>query len=381
MKKKILATVMATLVVAAAFTGCSSKKSDSGDTIKIGGIGPLTGKASTYGQSVKEGAELYQDEINNAGGINGKKVQFVFEDDEADPNKAIQAFNKLVDDEGVTAILGAVTSGASKAIGPLATSKSIPMITPSSTEPNITKDGGDFVFRGCFIDSYQGKILAKYTTDTLKKKKAAVLYNVASDYSKGIADAYKAELEKDGGTVAEFLTYNDSDKDFNAQLTKIKASNPDVLVLPDYYNVVGLIAKQARDMGISAQLLGGDGWESEDLTKIGGTAVNGALYLNHYYTQDTDKNVSDFVNAYKKKFSKDPDAFAALAYDSAKILVKAIEAANSTDGDKIREQLLKTDLQVVTGKVTFDADRTAVKGAVIIKVDGDNKTLVGKVQP
>ncbi|MDD7793036.1 ABC transporter substrate-binding protein [Clostridium sp. 'White wine YQ'] len=381
MKKKILATVMATLVVAAAFTGCSSKKSEGGDTIKIGGIGPLTGKASTYGQSVKEGAELYQDEINNAGGINGKKVQFVFEDDEADPNKAIQAFNKLVDDEGVTAILGAVTSGASKAVGPLATSKSIPMITPSSTEPNITKDGGDFVFRGCFIDSYQGKILAKYTTDTLKKKKAAVLYNVASDYSKGIADAYKAELEKNGGTVAEFLTYNDSDKDFNAQLTKIKASNPDVLVLPDYYNVVGLIAKQAKDMGINAQLLGGDGWESQDLTKIGGTAVNGALYLNHYYTQDTDKNVSDFVSAYKKKFSKDPDAFAALAYDSAKILVKAIEAANSTDGDKIREQLLKTDLQVVTGKVTFDADRTAVKGAVIIKVDGDKKTLVDKVQP
>ncbi|MEQ8153954.1 MAG: ABC transporter substrate-binding protein [Clostridiaceae bacterium] len=380
MKKKIIATIMVTLVAASAFAGCA-KKADSSDTIKIGNIGPLTGKGSTYGQSVKDGAELYLEEINAAGGINGKKVQLVSEDDEMDPNKAIQSFNKLVDDEKVVAVLGAVTSGSCKAVGPLATSKGIPMITPSATEPNITKDGGDFVFRGCFIDSFQGKILAKYANENLKKKTAAVLYSVTSDYSKGIADAFKAEFEAAGGTVTQFLSYNDGDKDFNAQLTKIKSSNPDILVLPDYYDKVSLVAKQARDIGITSQFLGGDGWESQELVNLGGTAVSGALYLNPYYAGDSDKNVSDFVAAYKKKYNKEPDAFAALSYDSTKILVKAIESANSTDGDKIRQELLKTDLQCVTGKITFDADRTAIKGAVIIKVDGDKKILVDKVQP
>lgn len=379
MKKKILSALMATAVMGSVLAGCS-KSSANSDTINIGAIGPLTGPASTYGQSVKNGAELYLEQVNADGGIDGKKLSLLFEDDEANADKAIQAFNKLVDNDKVPVILGAVTSGATNAVAPQATSRSIPMLTPTATEPNITKNGGEFVFRGCFVDSFQGVALADYATSTLSKKTAAVLYNKDSDYSKGIADAFKKEFESKGGKVTEFLTYNEGDKDFNAQLTKIKGTNSDVLVLPDYYTQVGTVAKQARDMGIQSQLLGGDGWESEELTKLGGTAVNGALYLNHYYSGDSSSVVADFVKAYKAKYNAEPDAFAALAYDSTKVIVEAIKSAG-TDPVAIKDALAKTKLDGVTGNITFGSDRSAVKGASIIKVNGDKKELVDKVNP
>lgn len=379
MKKKILSALMATAVMGSVLAGCS-KSSANSDTINIGAIGPLTGPASTYGQSVKNGAELYLEQVNADGGVDGKKLSLLFEDDEANADKAIQAFNKLVDNDKVPVILGAVTSGATNAVAPQATSRSIPMLTPTATEPNITKNGGEFVFRGCFVDSFQGVALADYATSKLSKKTAAVLYNKDSDYSKGIADAFKKEFESKGGKVTEFLTYNEGDKDFNAQLTKIKGTNSDVLVLPDYYTQVGTVAKQARDMGIQSQLLGGDGWESEELTKLGGTAVNGALYLNHYYSGDSASVVADFVKAYKAKYNAEPDAFAALAYDSTKVIVEAIKSAG-TDPVAIKDALAKTKLDGVTGNITFGSDRSAVKGASIIKVNGDKKELVDKVNP
>ena len=380
MKKKLLSGLLASVMTLTLLSGCGKSSTDD-NIIKIGAIGPLSGAASTYGTSVKDGATLLEKEVNDAGGINGKQIKFVFEDDQADPNSAMQAFNKLVDDEKVCAILGGVTSGATLAIAPNATSKKIPMITPTGTEPTITKTGGEYMFRGCFIDSFQGEVLGQYATETLKKKTASVLYNAGSDYSKGIADSFKTKFEAEGGTVTEFLTYNDKDTDFKAQLTKIKSSAPDVLVLPDYYNVVGLIAKQARGIGIESQFLGGDGWESEDLVKIGGDAVNGALYINHYYSGDTDVAVKDFVDSYKKDYNKEPDAFAALSYDTAKILVKAIEKANSTDGDAIKTALAGMEMDSVTGNIKFNSDRSAIKSAVVIKIDAGNKTLAGKVNP
>ena len=380
MKKKLLSGLLASVMTLTLLSGCGKSSADD-NIIKIGAIGPLSGAASTYGTSVKDGATLLEKEVNDAGGINGKQIKFVFEDDQADPNSAMQAFNKLVDDEKVCAILGGVTSGATLSIAPNATAKKIPMITPTGTEPTITKTGGEYMFRGCFIDSFQGEILGQYATETLKKKTASVLYNAGSDYSKGIADSFKTKFEAEGGTVTEFLTYNDKDTDFKAQLTKIKSSAPDVLVLPDYYNVVGLIAKQARGIGIQSQFLGGDGWESEDLVKIGGDAVNGALYINHYYSGDTDVAVKNFVDSYKKDYNKEPDAFAALGYDSAKILVKAIEKANSTDGDAIRTALASMEMNSVTGNIKFNSDRSAIKSAVVIKIDAGNKTLAGKVNP
>ena len=295
MKKKIIAGLIASIMSTSLLIGCGSSSSKN-EVIKIGGIGPLTGSASTYGNSAKEGASLLIKEINDAGGINGKQIEFIFEDDGATPDGAMQAFNKLVDKDGVAAILGGVTSGATLAIAKNSTERQIPMITPTGTEPSITNEGGEYMFRGCFIDSFQGEILAKYTTDKLNKKTAAVLYNAGSDYSIGIAKAYKETLEKNGGKVVEYLSYNDGDTDFKAQLTKIKGSNPDVIVLPDYYNVVGLIAKQARDISITSQLLGGDGWESEELAAIGGDAVDGALYINHYYSGDDSEIVKNVAN-------------------------------------------------------------------------------------
>lgn len=381
MNKKLLCSVMSLTLGMSLLAGCSSNSGADGDTIKIGGLGPLTGAASSYGQSVKNGALLLEEELNNAGGIDGKKIQFIFEDDQADPNSSIQAFNKLVNNDKVVAILGPTTSGAALAVSPNATSQKIPLITPSGTEPTITEKGGEYVFRGCFIDSFQGEMLAKYAKENLNKTTAAVLYNAASDYSKGIADSFKKDFEAKGGTVTEYLSYNDGDTDFNAQLTKIKSSNPDVLVLPDYYNIVGLIAKQARSTGITSQFLGGDGWESEELSTIGGDAVNGALYINHYYSADTDPTVKSFVDAYKAKYNQEPDAFAALSYDSAKILTDAIKASGDYSGEKIMEALKATNLNIVTGHIKFDENRSAVKSASIIKVDGENKALVDKVQP
>ena len=384
MKKKLLCGVLASAMAFSGLAGCGGNSEGGADSevIKIGGIGPLSGPNSTYGISVKEGADLLAEEINAAGGINGKKVEFIFEDDQSDNTVAASAFNKLVDKDGVCAILGGVTSGTTLAIAPNSTNKKIPMITPTGTEPTITNVGGDFMFRGCFVDSFQGEILAKYTKEKLGKTTAAVLYNSSSDYSKGIANAYKETLEKNGGQVLEFLSYgSDKETDFKAQLTKIKSANPDVIILPDYYNVVGLIAKQARDMGITSQFLGGDGWESEELTKIGGTAVDGAIYINHYYAEDTDENVKNFVDSYTKKYNKTPDCFAALSYDTAKILVKAIEKANSTDGTAIRDALAGMEINSVTGNIKFNEERSAVKSAAIIKINGDKKELDDKVNP
>ena len=384
MKKKLLCGVLASAMAFSGLAGCGGNSEGGADSevIKIGGIGPLSGPNSTYGISVKEGADLLAEEINAAGGINGKKVEFIFEDDQSDNTVAASAFNKLVDKDGVCAILGGVTSGTTLAIAPNSTNKKIPMITPTGTEPTITNVGGDFMFRGCFVDSFQGEILAKYTKEKLGKTTAAVLYNSSSDYSKGIANAYKETLEKNGGQVVEFLSYgSDKETDFKAQLTKIKSANPDVIILPDYYNVVGLIAKQARDMGITSQFLGGDGWESEELTKIGGTAVDGAIYINHYYAEDTDENVKNFVDSYTKKYNKTPDCFAALSYDTAKILVKAIEKANSTDGTAIRDALAGMEINSVTGNIKFNEERSAVKSAAIIKINGDKKELDDKVNP
>lgn len=384
MKKKLLCGILASAMAFSVLAGCGGNSEGGADSevIKIGGIGPLSGPNSTYGISVKEGADLLAEEINAAGGINGKKVEFIFEDDQSDNTVAASAFNKLVDKDGVCAILGGVTSGTTLAIAPNSTNKKIPMITPTGTEPTITNVGGDFMFRGCFVDSFQGEILAKYTKEKLGKTTAAVLYNSSSDYSKGIANAYKETLEKNGGQVVEFLSYSsDKETDFKAQLTKIKSANPEVIVLPDYYNVVGLIAKQARDMGITSQFLGGDGWESEELTKIGGTAVDGAIYINHYYAEDTDENVKSFVDSYTKKYNKTPDCFAALSYDTAKILVKAIEKANSKDGTAIRDALAGMEINSVTGNIKFNEERSAVKSAAIIKINGDKKELNDKVNP
>ena len=383
MKKRLLKGVLAVSILAMGLVGCASGESsdNGGDEIVIGAIGPLSGAAATYGESVKNGAQIFLDKVNANGGINGKQVVLKFEDDEADPTKAINAYDKLINQDGVKLLLGAVTSGSANAVGPNATADGIPTITPSGTETNLTTTGGEYVFRTCYIDSTQGKVIAKYATENLKANTIAILYNKDSDYSIGIAEAAKEQFEANGGKVVEYLSYNDGDKDFSAQLTNIKSSNPDVLVLPDYYSVVPVIADQARKIGITSQLMGGDGWDSPELVKIGGDAVEGALFVNHYSPDDSDPEVQEFVNSYKEKFGQTPDAFAALSYSTLQLFEEAITNAGSTDGEAVRDAIKNINVDTISGNIKFDENRNPQKSVSIIKIVNGEAKLETKVNP
>ncbi len=362
------------LGMALALVACGGKKEEEASVIKIGSVLPLTGGVAAFGQASKNGILLAQEEINKKGGINGKKVEIIFEDDEAKPASSASVTQKLINNDKVISIIGAVNSTCSIADGPIATQNKIPMITPVSTNPKVTTQGGEYVFRACFIDPFQGKILSKFAIEDLKAKKAAVLYDVGNDYSKGLAEFFEEAFKEAGGEVVASETYNTGDSDFNAQLTKISALKPEVLILTDYYNTVGLIAKQARAAGIDAVFLGGDGWDSPDLFNVGGEAINGGYFTNHYSPDDTASQVVEFKAAYEEKYNEVPSSYAVLAYDAANVLFAAIEQAGSTDGEKIKDSLKNIEYQAVTGKIKFDEDRNPIKGAVILKAkDGEQK--------
>lgn len=383
MKKRLLGGILALSMLTMGLVGCGNGQgsSDDADEIVIGAIGPLSGAASTYGQSVKNGAQVFLDKVNENGGIDGKQVVLKFEDDEADPTKSINAYDKLVNQDGVKLLLGPVTSGAANAVGPNATADGVPMITPSGTETNLTTTGGEYVFRTCYIDATQGEVISKYASENLGAKTMAILYNKDSDYSIGIAEAAKAQFESNGGTVVEYISYNDGDKDFSAQLTNIKSSNPDVLVLPDYYSVVPVIADQARKIGITSQLMGGDGWDSPELVKIGGDAVEGAVFVNHYSPDDSDPEVQEFVNSYKEKYGETPDAFAALSYSTLQLFEEAITKAGSTDGEAVKDALKNIDVDTISGNIRFDENRNPQKSVSIIKIENGEAKLETKVNP
>ncbi len=383
MKKRLLGGILALSMLTMGLVGCGNGQGSSDDAgeIVIGAIGPLSGAASTYGQSVKNGAQVFLDKVNANGGIDGKQVVLKFEDDEADPTKSINAYDKLVNQDGVKLLLGPVTSGAANAVGPNATADGVPMITPSGTETNLTTTGGEYVFRTCYIDATQGEVISKYASENLGAKTMAILYNKDSDYSIGIAEAAKAQFESNGGTVVEYISYNDGDKDFSAQLTNIKSSNPDVLVLPDYYSVVPVIADQARKIGIASQLMGGDGWDSPELVKIGGDAVEGAVFVNHYSPDDSDPEVQEFVNSYKEKYGETPDAFAALSYSTLQLFEEAITKAGSTDGEAVKDALKNIDVDTISGNIRFDENRNPQKSVSIIKIENGEAKLETKVNP
>ena len=375
MNKKIVSALIATSVLVTSFMGCSNNSSNVGSSSKddseiiIGAIFPLTGSISTYGESAKNGAELFIDEINESGGINGKKVVIKYEDDEGDSTKAINAYDKLVNQENVSMIVGPLTSGCANAVGPKATADQIPLISPTGTETNLTITGGEYVFRTCYIDSVQGEVIAKYASEEMKAKKMAILYNVGSDYSKGIAETIKSEFEAAGGEVVEYASYNDGDKDFSAQLTNVKKEEPDIIALPDYYNVVSLIADQARKIGIEAPFIGGDGWDSPELVNLGGSALEGSIFVNHYSPDDTDEAVQKFVSKYKEKYGATPDAFAALTYSTLQLYQAAIEKCGSVEGKDIRDALADIDTETISGSVKFDESRNPIKSLAVIKIE------------
>lgn len=390
MKRKSIITILIALVMLLTMTSCSgtgsnkskSASSSNSKTIKIGVVAPLTGDIPTFGKSTQEGVELAVAQVNAAGGINGKKVELAVADDQNNPQAGVAALQKLINNDKVVGVVGSVASKVTLALAPIATQNKVPMVTGMSTNVKVTSlKGNEFAFRACFIDPFQGTVLAKFATDTLKAKTAAMLYDVGNDYCVGLAQNFKKQFEAAGGKVVSDLTYNSGDQDFNAQLTKIKPLNPDVILLPDYYQTVALIAKQARQLGIKATFLGGDGWDSPDLVKIGGDAVNGAYFSNHYSPDDTSPEVVQFLKDFKAKYNETPDALAALGYDAANMLLNAIKNAGSTDGEAIRQALLKTDITSVTGHIKLDADRNPVKAAVMIEVVNGKQKFVTKVNP
>lgn len=365
MKKGIKNVLLGTAVVSAMMmaASCSGKKND---TIKIGGIAPLSGGVAVYGTECKNGIDLAVEEINAAGGINGQKIEFICEDDEGDSAKSVNAYKKLVTKDRVKVIIGSLTSGCTMAITNLAQAQKVVQIAPAATAVAIT-DAGNYVFRACYTDPFQGKIGGKFAYENLGTKKAAILYDIGNDYSVGLTDNFTAEYTSMGGSIVSKESYSTGDKDFNAQLTKIKAANPEVIYLPDYYGTVALIAKQLRAQGINVPIVGADGWDG--LTDNAGDEVLNGYYSNHYSENSSSAAVQTFVKSFKAKYNKAPNSFAALGYDCVYMLRDAIKASGSTDDSaKIRDVLEATNGDYVTGHIVFDANRNPVKSAVMIKL-------------
>ena len=340
----------------------------SGD-IKVGVYGDTSGATSSFGQSTKNGIQLAFDEINAAGGVNGRKLIMLFEDDQGRPEQAKTVVSKLINQDRVQALLGEVASTNSLAAAPVAQDAKIPMITPSSTNPKVT-EVGDYISRVCFIDPFQGLVMAKFAGNTLKAKTAAIIGDVNSDYSKGLTAVFEQEFTKLGGRVVAKEAYTQTDPDFKGQLTKIRNLNPEVIYIPGYYGQVGIIAKQARELDMNMPLLGGDGWDSPDLWKLGGEALKNAYISNHYSADNPAPEIQNFVKAYQAKFNVAPDSLAALAYDAAKVLADAIKRAGGTDGAKLKDAINATkEFKGVTGSITLDANRNAVKPAVVLELN------------
>jgi len=338
------------------------------DEIVIGEYGSLTGSTATFGTSTKNGIDIAVDEINNAGGILGKKVRVIVEDDQGLSAEAQTVVTKLITKDKVVAVLGEVASSNSIAAAPVAQQAGIPMISPSSTNPDVTKKG-DYIFRVCFLDPFQGYVMAKFTANTLKLTKIAIFREISSDYSVGLANAFIENFKKMGGTIVADESYNKGDTDFNAQLTSLKAKNPQGVFVPGYYTEVGLIARQAKKQGLTVPLIGGDGWDSPKLIEVGGKDLDGSFFSNHYAVEDPSPAAQKFLAAYKERFKSTPDALAGLGYDSAMVLFEAIKRAGSTEGMKIRDAIAQTKGHAgVTGTITLNAERNADKPAVVIEI-------------
>jgi len=348
--------------------------------LKVGEFASLTGGSASFGQSSHKGTALAFDEINNAGGVLGKKVALITEDDRSMAGEPATIARKFISQDKVIAVLGEVASSKSLEAAPICQENKIPMISPASTNPKVT-EVGDYVFRICFIDPFQGTVMAKFA---LSKgwKRVAVLKDTKQDYSMGLAQFFVENFQKNGGMIVKEQSYSTGDKDFKAQLTSIKASQPEAIFVPGYYGEVALIARQARQLGIKVPLLGGDGWVGESLLKVAGNALDGSFFSNHYSEEDPSPVIQDFVKKYQAKYGEKPDAMAALGYDSANILADAIKRAGTTDSAKLRDAIAATkEFKAVTGNITLDAQRNATKSAVIMTIASGGFKYVQTVAP
>ena len=390
---------VSTLVIAVAsllvLTSCAKREAE----IKVGEYGSLTGGTATFGTSSKNGIELFVDNLNAQGGIGGKKIHVLVEDDQSKPEEAATAVNKLIAQDGVVAVLGEVASSRSLAAAPICQNASVPMISPSSTNPKVTEIG-DYIFRVCYIDPFQGMVIAKFAKNTLHFSKAAILRDNKNDYSVGLANYFAEAFKGMGGTIVADEAYAEGDQDFKAQLTNLKGKKPEFIFVPGYYTEVGLIARQARELGITVPMLGGDGWVSERLLEVAQDALNGSYFVNHYYENDPNPIVQNFVQSYRKRYNSTPDGLAALAYDAAGVLTTAMQQLLSADPKafetlsgppnadqkaaraKLRELIAATrDYAGVTGRISLDEHRNAVKPAVFVGIENRAYKLVATVEP
>jgi branched-chain amino acid transport system substrate-binding protein len=350
------------------------------DEIKVGVYASLSGGQASYGISQGNAILLGAEEINAAGGVLGKPIKIVMDDDRSMPGESATIVRKLIANDKVCAVLGEFASSRSLEGGPICQENKIPMISPGSTNPKVTEIG-DYIFRTCFLDSFQGEVMARFA---LSKgyKRAAILTDEKQDYSKGLAQYFKENFTKNGGEIVKEQSYSSGDKDFRAQLTSIKVTKPDVIFIPGYYNEVALIGKQARQFGLKVPMLGGDGWEGNSLLQIAGKSLDGCFFSTHFSADNQDPAVQSFVAKYKAKYGSTPDCQAAMGFDTVKLLAQAITKAGSTDPKAIRDAVAATkDFPGVTGKITLDANRNASKPAVIQTIGDGKFKFVENVEP
>ncbi|MCC6278126.1 MAG: ABC transporter substrate-binding protein [Oligoflexia bacterium] len=397
MRKLLLTTaMMSALVLTGCTKGCNKQQDGSAgsapaasDEILVGEYGSMTGNEATFGISTSQGIKLAFEEINAQGGVKGKKLKLISLDDQGKPEEAASVVTKLITQNKVVAVIGEVASSRSLAAAPIAQQNKVPMISPSSTNPKVT-EVGDYIFRICFIDPFQGTVMAKFARENRKYSKVAIMRDVKSDYSVGLADFFKKKFTELGGEIVAEQTYVANDIDFKAQLTSIKSKKPEAIFVPGYYTEVGLIARQVRALGIvdakgnKTVLMGGDGWDSSKLYEIGKDAIKGGFFSNHYTTDSEDPRAKTFIEAFKKayKSTSAPDGLAALGYDAARVLVDAMNRSPSLSPADIRDALATVkDFPGVTGTITMDANRNPTKSAVVVEVVGDSNKFVTTINP
>ena len=386
--KKYASLVMATSLVASVLAGCGTNSGSSKDEIVIGGNLELTGQVGSYGSSINDGAKLAIDEINKAGGINGKKIRYEVIDNRSENAEAVAAMTKLITEHKAVAVIAPATSGNSTAIVELANKNKVPFVTGSGTAESVTvnEDGevNDYAFRTCFIDPFQGIVAANFASGELKAKNVAIYSDSSSDYAKGLAASFEEQIKKNGGNVIIHENYVAKDVDFKATLTRIKGENPDFIFIPGYYEEVGLIVKQARELGLDMPLMGADGWDSPKLIDLAGKdALNNTYITNHYSSGDPDAKIQDFVKAFEEEYGSAPNAFHALGYDTVYFIADAIErAGDDVTGEAIQKALAATkDLSLVTGTFTIDEKHNPIKSASVLEYVNGEQTFKSKVNP
>ena len=383
--KRILSGLVALSMMALLTTGCGNTNSNE---IKIGANLEMTGNTATFGQSATNGAKLAIKQVNAKGGVLGKQITLVVADNKSDTAEAANAMQKLATQDKVIASIAPIASSSVMAAAQVNESAKILGISPTASNPNVTVDPEtgkvrDYLFRATFIDPFQGAVMANFAKNTLKAQKAAVYIENSSDYAKGLGKFFKETFVQNGGNIVSDEAYLAKDTDFKATLTKIKASNPDVIFVPGYYQEVGMIIKQAREIGITVPILGADGWDSAKLPEIAGAeALNNTFFSNHYSPDDNSPEIKNFVEAYKAEYGQVPDAFAALSYDATMMIIEAIKRAGVEDSVKVKDELAKTkEYQGVSGSITLDEKHNAVKGVVIIEMKNGIQAFKEKIKP